>query len=328
MVLVTLDGVRWQEIFQGVDASLARGDGLPSSFVAPAERLLPSIRGRLGRHGVVLGEATTMRTSNTANVSLPGYREILTGHVDETCLSNECAPLRVPTLLDEARALENEDDAVAAIGSWDTLAQAVSWDPSSIVVSVGRHAGTTRDRLRVDAAASALLDEAAESSPSPGHGDYRPDRYTSELALRYLESRRPRLLFVSLGDTDEQAHAGAYGRYIAALQAADAFVGRLLDTLATMGEYGATATVVVTTDHGRSHDFVGHGKDAPESSRVWLVAGGAALAEDSPADSATLADVAPTLRELLGLPAGARAANAGGQTEGFLRDSRSLAVRR
>jgi hypothetical protein len=50
-----------------------------------------------------------MRTSNTANVSLPGYREILTGHVDETCLSNDCAPLRVPTLLDEARDFENQD---------------------------------------------------------------------------------------------------------------------------------------------------------------------------------------------------------------------------
>ena len=140
--------------------------------------------------------------------------------------------------------------------------------------------------------------------PSPGHGRYRPDRETAELALSYLEATQPDVLFLGLGDPDEMAHRGSYAGYLAAIRQADDVLVRLTATLRRMGERGAQTTVIVTADHGRSADFKDHGGFAPESARVWLVAAGPRIAARgwiaSPRDR-HLADVAPTIRVLLGL---------------------------
>src|SRR5262249_15284244 len=71
-----------------------------------------------------------------------------------------------------------------------------------------------------------------------------------------------------------------------------------------MGEDGAETNVVITADHGRSKDFRGHGAAAPESARVWLFAAGPAFAlrgKVASPEEHRLADVAPTLRVVLGL---------------------------
>lgn len=111
---------------------------------------------------------------------------------------------------------------------------------------------------------------APDVAPWPGHGDYRPDKLTASLALSYLERERPDLLFVGLGDPDEHAHHGDYDAYVESLSEADAFVGRLVETLARMGARGARTHLVVTANHGRASDFRSHGNFAAEASRVWL----------------------------------------------------------
>jgi arylsulfatase A-like enzyme len=65
----------------------------------------------------------------------------------------------------------------------------------------------------------------------------------------------------------------------------------------------------VTTDHGRSNAFRDHGGFAPESGRVWLVASGAGIEEKGFVRSSVphrLADIAPTMRVLLGMEADRR----------------------
>jgi arylsulfatase A-like enzyme len=60
----------------------------------------------------------------------------------------------------------------------------------------------------------------------------------------------------------------------------------------------------VTTDHGRSNAFRDHGGFAPESGRVWLVASGGKIADKGLVYSREphrLADIAPTMRALLGV---------------------------
>ena len=80
-----------------------------------------------------------------------------------------------------------------------------------------------------------------------------------------------------------------------------------------MGERGRRTSVFVTCDHGRGANFRDHGAAYPESSRVWLVASGGAMLEIGAVTSKTahrLADIAPTVRALLGLPVD-RSAGAG-----------------
>jgi hypothetical protein len=286
VVLVTLDGVRWQDVLDGAEP-------------------LPGLR-RLMARGVVLGgDDAPMVASGPEFVSLPGYEEIFTGHAPR-CADNGCRRASRPTLLDELRAHDRLlGDEIAVIASWERLARVAALDPRGLTISTGRHGGVSRSRLRVDDAAARLLDEAGRADAFPGHDDYRPDRYTAALALAYLRATRPRLLVVGLGDTDEHAHRGDRAGYLEALRAADAFVAALGATLDTLGDYGARTTIVVTTDHGRARDFVEHGARAPESGRVWLaMAGGGIDARGlgRAGRTARLADVAPTLRLVLGLP--------------------------
>jgi hypothetical protein len=301
VVLITIDGVRWQEIFKGVEAARAKAAGLADCDVVPPAALVPNLTA-LAATGVAIGsDGGEMVSSGPNFVSLPGYRELLTGRAGGSCTHNLCGPIDERTLLDELRG-----DEPAVIASWEKLNNAAARDLRVTAVSAGRHGGATRDRLRVSPRASALLDEAAHVRAYPGWLDYRPDRYTSALALEYLKVKRPRFLHVALGDTDERAHRGDYPGYLEALRAADRFVGELTATLRDLGEYGEETVVIVTTDHGRAHDFRGHGGHAAESARVWLVAAGGSIPAEGAVTTSrklALADVAPTLRVFLDLPA-------------------------
>jgi hypothetical protein len=311
LVLVTIDGTRWQEIFRGVDAGMAQPGRVP---VLRAAQLLPNIHRRMIEGGIAIGApgaGEPISASGPAFISLPGYQELLSGRPASSCTSNHCPAVTKPTLLDDARtALGWSLDEVAAITSWERLERATSVDNRTIVLSAGRTHGPTRDRVRVNPCAGALLDSSSNVSPWPGHADYRPDRYTAALALEYLRAKQPRLLFVGLGDTDEFGHAGDYRGYLLSLMQLDRFIGALFDALDGMGQPGAETTVLLTTDHGWSDGFQVHGAEAPESARVWLLAAGGAI----PARGAiaakhphTLASIAPTAGALLGLPRQAEA---------------------
>jgi hypothetical protein len=299
IILVTIDGVRWQEIFGGVDAT--RGQrGCDASELVPNLTALGQVGLALGAPGV----GAPVLASGPNFVSLPGYRELLSGRADGVCTSNFCAHTTDRTFLDELGRFEHlPPEQVAVIASWERLDRVAARDDASVTVSAGRHAGPSRDRLRVNARASALLDEAAHAHAYPGFFDYRPDRYTAALALEYVQAVRPRFLHVALGDTDEHAHRGDYQGYVDSLREADRFVGQLWRTVQAIEGYGEETTIVVTADHGRASSFRGHG--GRDSARVWLFAAGGAI-EPRGAVAASrpihLADVAPTMRALIGLP--------------------------
>jgi phosphopentomutase len=130
--------------------------------------------------------------------------------------------------------------------------------------------------------------------------------HTANAALAYWRNEVPRLSFVSLGDTDEYAHADDYRAYLAALQRADAFVGRAMALVLQRIAAGQPTTLLVTTDHGRARGFTNHGARFPESARIWLAAMGSGIGARGHVVLTRphyLADIAPTLRLLLGLRA-------------------------
>ena len=310
---MTIDGVRWQEVFGGVDEQLAHSAGMSKCEVLAGGELMPNLHRHFVDRGVVIGAPGygQMEASGPNFISLPGYEEIFTGRTS-SCTSNFCEHISQATLLDELHTDARLSPAeLAVITSWRTIERAAASEDRSVTVSAGRNGGATRDHVRVNTAASKLLDQASGSSAYPGWLDYRPDRYTGALALQYVAAERPRFMFIGLGDTDEYAHRGNYRGYVDALKAADCFVGRLMDTLATLDDYGAETTVIVTTDHGRAAGFTGHGGDAPESRRVWMFVAGGAVPALGFADTdrvVRLADIAPTIRRWMGVPADGSAA--------------------
>lgn len=282
VVFVVVDGVRWQEIFLGVDHALARGTGTPR---LDAESLTPNLHAIRAERGAAIGAPGygVVSASGPRFVSLPSYREIFSGTSSLDCLDNECAPITRTTLIDELRS---RGGSAAVFSSWERIDRAAAKDPGAVVMSAGR-----------DPSEAAI-------DPHPGSGAFRPDRLTAERGLKHLETARPDFLFLGLGEPDEYAHHGDYSGYVDAIRAADRVVGQLRATLARMGPRGQRTHVFVTADHGRATTFRHHGGDA-ESARVWLFAWGptfrarGAVATDA---ARRLADLAPTARVVLGLP--------------------------
>jgi len=272
VVLVVLDGARWQEVLVATDPKFASGE---DRGVA-AEAVMPTLH-RMIEEGVVIGapdHGPPMVATGPHFVSLPGYNEIFSGRSPFACMDNECPATRLPTLVDEVRAGASD---VAVFSSWGPIVRAAALHPSDIVRSTGE----------------------------TGTGAFRADRATADQALAYFAERRPTFLFLGLGEPDEFAHRGDYAGYLGSLRQADAILGELRDLLSQMGDRGRRTSVFVTCDHGRSDDFQDHGGPWPESSRVWLVGAGGAIPARGFVESARrhrLADIAPTIRVLLHLP--------------------------
>lgn len=283
VILVTIDGVRWQEIFTGAEPKRADEAGLPHGELRTARGLTPHLHRLFFEGGTVLGDprlGEPFLASGPNYVSLPAYVEIMTGAVSG-CLGNDCRP-QVPWTIAAEVAGRGADPGAAVFSSWSTIARAVP-DAEHLHRELGRAPGD-------------------EAPAYPGNGDYRPDRETAAAAIDHLLHRRPRMMWVALGDTDEWAHRHDYRGYIEALRFADAFVGEVCAHLSEMGAYGAATTVLVTTDHGRDATFADHG--GPDSAAVWLMARGGAVRPRGALPLARpryLRDIAPTIASLYGL---------------------------
>jgi Metalloenzyme superfamily len=307
VVLVVLDGVRWQEFFGGADRALLRERGMnPVSFAGP-RALLPNVAHALDMGAVAIGgpRGPEIAATGPRFISMPGYLEIFDGRPDPGCEANDCVRPPVRTIVDDVLDASDVDGTEAAVvASWPNIARAAAADPSRVVISAGRHRVERENVLRADESTAALLDRGRRARAFPGEGDYRPDAITARIALQVLAVERPRFLFVGLGDADEYGHRNDYMGYLQAVHASDAFLGELFATLGGMGARGKHTTVLVTADHGRAYGFKDHGARYPESGRVWLLAaGGDVHGRGAVAASRrhTLSDVAPTVMALLGM---------------------------
>lgn len=272
VVVVTIDGIRWQEVFYGPDSQLRPG------ATSSARELVPNLYRLFFDGGTVFGRDSMLVASGRHHVSLPGYLEIMRGAPATDCFTNFCSPTPAPTLLDYF-------DRVAVFSSWSTIRRALGARSDRFIVSAGRDFRTGR-----------FLDlhipDDKDFVRDVGHMDYRPDRFTERSVMNYLERETPQILWVALGDSDEHAHSGDYGRYLSSLMHADAFIGDLVRRYE-----GKNAVFIVTTDHGRSRGWSHHGSD-DSSSRVWLMIRGMgvpSLGSVRLPKTRTLSDVLPTI---------------------------------
>lgn len=288
VVFVTLDGVRYQEFYQGADAALSGGD------IAPA---FPRFWSTVAASGRVYDA----RIANPIHVSLPAYQSIFAG-ATQPCAGNGCGQIRVETFPERlAHDLRLPAQEVASFASWSRLVDAIEHTAGSTFVDAGPNCvlvGKYPSLLALD----------AEQAQYVGR-DARPDALTKARAIRYLEAERPSFLYISLNDADEEAHENHYDRYLAALRSDDEFIADLVARIDRMGEYGRRTALIVTTDHGRGKGalWTSHGASAvgDADTRVFIYmrlpkTGKFAFAEV--ADRYSHLDLRPTIETLYGLP--------------------------
>lgn len=279
VVVVTLDGVRPQEVFHGADRALMRTveneAGLVDKYWADVgerrRRLLPFLWGTVARDGQLFGDVgSPMRVTNEAWCSYPGYNELFTGWADPRISGNGYGENPNVTVLEWLSKQPGFEGRVQAFATWDTFHRIFAVGRSGLDVRAGWSPPFRRERVRTEA--RDVLDGVFRTT-TPLFGGNALDALTSAALREALRTDRPRALFLGLGETDEWMHAGRYDLALEAAHRADALVAELWHTLQALPEYRGRTTLIVTTDHGRGHgpeNWKHHGADVPGSDQVWL----------------------------------------------------------
>jgi len=95
-----------------------------------------------------------------------------------------------------------------------------------------------------------LLNQLQKEIPSPWH-NVRLDSFTYRYAKDYLLTVKPKVMSISLGETDDFAHDGHYDSYLSSAHQTDKFIADLWQTLQSTPGYKNNTVLMITTDHGR-----------------------------------------------------------------------------
>jgi len=287
VVLVTLDGARWQDIFGGMDQSLLRAVTPKGTDIATLpvykqfsgasrgerrERLMPFLwRTLLVDHGFIAGDRTAGSLVSVTNrhwFSYPGYSEILTGQAhDEAIKSNDAIRNPFPSVFQFVqRRLLLQPAQIATFASWGVFNEIVESEQGATTVNAGVAAyDSPSPQIQ---ALSALQRETPTS-----WGNARRDAYTFRFAMDYLKRVHPRVLYIAFDETDDWAHEGHYDLVLEMLHRTDGYLKELWDALQADPQYRGTTTLIVTTDHGRGRtaaDWRKHGKEVAGADEIWM----------------------------------------------------------
>ncbi len=314
--LITLDGLRWQELFTGADPLLIGDEDYVGDVDALRERfwaddpearrelLMPFFWTVIAEQGQLYGNrahGSNVDVTNNHVFSYPGYNEILTGFADERIDSNDKVDNPNKTVLEFVNEQPGFEGKVAAFGSWDVFPYIINERRSGIPVNAGFRTAqgddlTDRERF---------LNEMQPQVPSPW-STVRLDAFTHHYAVEHLKKHRPRLLYIAYGETDDFAHNGNYAAYLTSARQTDAFIQALWEWIQADDAYRDKTTLLITTDHGRGEGeaWTGHGTDIEGADAIWFAVLGPdtrALGEVKTAGQYYQNQVAKTTAAFLGL---------------------------
>jgi len=289
-VLITLDGVRTEEIFGGLDRAVLAStspdspiEDLPAykQYWAPTAeerraKVMPFFWGTLMReHGSIAGNRaldSRFSVSNRHKFSYPGYSEILTGAAhDEDIDSNDNKRYPYLTVLEFLRqSFGVPREKVGVFGSWETFNWIAEHQEGALTINAGYEAFETADPV------AKTLSDAQFTAKTPWDSA-RHDAFTFGLAFHYLKTSRPIALYIAFDETDDWAHEKRYDRVLDSLARTDAQLKALWTWLQSDPEYKDNTVLMVTVDHGRGHsteDWSSHGDSVVRAEETWLAAVG------------------------------------------------------
>jgi hypothetical protein len=315
--LVISDGLRWQEIFNGAEPDLlnktnggvADVQALKARFDrdTPESRrvaLLPFFWTVIARRGQLYGnraKGSFAAVTNGKKFSYPGYNEILTGSGDPRIDSNDKRPNPNQTVFEWLNERSRVRGHVSVFGTWDVFPYIFNVERSHLPVWPAWEAQFRTDEIQPPK----LLQELVRDTLPLGEG-MTYDSFLFHATDDYVRRRRPRLVFVGFGETDEMAHAGRYDQYLTAANNMDEFVRRLWLTTQALTQYRDKTTFIITADHGRGSGLQGwrdHGEKVEGAENDWI----AIIGPDTPpmgervnAPPVTTSQIAATIAALFG----------------------------
>ena len=282
LFIITIDGLRWQEVFGGADPLLASDpscnrDTNKTKAVFWSERkeerrqkLLPFFWQVIARQGCLFGnrdKGSKMNVANPYALSYPGYNELLTGRVDLSLFGNGKASNPNFTLLDDLNASVAYQGRVAAFTSWNAFPFILNEARSSFYINSGFEPPAEKN-YRVASRFAAPLSFDAE-----GNKTTRADELTFSACKEYIQRKKPSIVFLSFSGADEAAHEKKYDQYLQQTHQADRMIGELWQFLQSLPAYAGKTSFLITTDHGRGHNrnnWNTHGVFISGSSQTWM----------------------------------------------------------
>lgn len=282
--LITLDGLRWQEVFTGVDSLLIDH----SDYVSDPEqlrqmyweegpelrreKLMPFFWNVIAEEGQLYGNRKYRNYVDVTNglfFSYPGYSELLVGYVDESINSNQKVWNPNETVLEFINNQTNYRGKVAVFGSWDVFPYIINRKRSGIYVNAGFEMVKGTDLTGREK----FLNELLNQIPSPWN-TVRLDAFTHHYAIEFVKKNQPRVLYVAFGETDDFAHDGNYQAYIHSVNQTDAFIKELWEYVQSDPVYKDKTTFIISTDHGRGtkpiNHWRDHGSDINGAEEIWI----------------------------------------------------------
>jgi hypothetical protein len=315
VIFVMTDGLRWQEVFRGAESSLITKKYKVKDEVAlkkaywretpeaRREALMPFLWGSIATEGQIYGnrdKGSDAYVTNGLFFSYPGYSETFCGFADPHINSNDKIPNPNVTVFEWLNKKPVYQGRVAAFAAWDLFPFIFNADRAGFWVIAGYDPlSGFADDPRAD-----LLNHLKAETPRVW--DDEPfDVVPFYTALEYLKQRKPRVLYISLGETDEWAHDGNYPEYLNAAHRADKYLRVLWETVQSMPEYRGQTTLIFSPDHGRGDGrrWTDHGGNISSSKYIWMAFLGPdtpALGERSHIPAVTQNQIAATLAAFLG----------------------------
>lgn len=279
LVVVTIDGVRWKEVFSGADSTLINnpeytGDVEMANMLywdsnpeLRRKKLMPFLWNVLVAKGQLMGNRNWDNHVNMTNpyrISYAGYNELFTGNPDWLLFSNRKKVNTNRNVFEELNNMNDYRNRVALFSSWNVFPYIMGGKRSSFFIN------SAYDPVS-DSALTAVneVQQKAVFDKTPTRHDW----LTYISAKEYLVNRQPRVLYLALGETDEYAHQKKYNLYLHHINAFDRMLGDLWGCLQSNPVYRNNTTLIVTTDHGRGNktgNWHEHGMLVPGSAHTWL----------------------------------------------------------
>lgn len=283
---------------------------------------MPFMWNVVAKEGQIFGNrdlGSACKVTNPYWFSYPGYSEAFCGFVDKGVNSNDHINNPNVTVFEWLAHKPRFRNKIAAFGAWDALPSMMNRNRAGFYINaslepVTQGRASSRQELLNHLKTETTGFEFSES----------PDSITFYSALEYLKQNKPKVFYLSLGWTDEAAHAGRYDEYLKSTHLVDQYLGELWKTAQSMPQYRGKTTLIFTTDHGRGAqggDWKHHGSLAG-SDQTWMVFMGPdtpALGERKDAKDVTLSQVAATMASFLGEDYNASCPKAGQPVEDVIK---------
>lgn len=281
LIIITLDGMRWQEVFNGADKELLAnktftrdsadtwGKFWDGNSLQRRKKLFPFLWSEIEAKGQLHGNRAYNNFVNVANpywFSYPGYNEIFTGFPDDSVNSNDKVWNPNSNVLEFINTQKNYKGKVAAFSTWDVFPYILNTKRSGLFVNADV------DTFKFQGEKWQLLNDWQFLTTKPI--GVRPDVITYIAAREYLKTYKPKVLYIAFDETDDFAHGGMYDQYLQSAHAEDKMIADLWQYIQSTPQYKDKTTLFITCDHGRGdkvkEEWQHHGKKIEGADQIWF----------------------------------------------------------